>query len=169
MKRHVALTALALTALVVGLSHLQWLPTDNGHLLAIDGRAVDVQGWVADTHNRLRRDCAAVQTLNAQDPLHAQALAAVRDYSPPASKSARLQAAWRAGPWLLVEAQFDALLPSVVLLRDVAGRVQIEPQGIWSGQTHPWRAAPLIRHYLTQQVPTAPPALLACFEPQLVH
>jgi hypothetical protein len=169
MKRHVALIALTLTALGVGLSHLQWLPTDNGHLLAIDGRAVDVQGWVADTHNRLRRDCAAVQTLNVQDPLHAQALAAVRDYSPPASKSARLQAAWRAGPWLLVEAQFDALLPSVVLLRDVAGRVQIEPQGIWSGQTHPWRAAPLIRHYLTQQVPTAPPALLACFEPQLVH
>lgn len=169
MKRHVALTALALTALVVGLSHLQWLPTDNGYLLAIDGRAVDVQGWVADAHNRLRRDCAAVQTLNVQDPLYAQALAAVRDYSPPASKSARLQAAWRAGPWLLVEAQFDALLPSVVLLRDMAGRVQIEPQGIWSGQTHPWRAAPLIRHYLTQQVPTAPPALLACFEPQLVH
>ena len=169
MKRHVALIALALTALGVGLSHLQWLPTDNGHLLAIDGRAVDVQGWVADTHNRLRRDCAAVQTLNVQDPLHAQALAAVRDYSPPASKSARLQAAWRAGPWLLVEAQFDALLPSVVLLRDVAGRVQIEPQGIWSGQTDPWRTAPLIRAYLSQQVPTAPPALLACFEPQLVH
>jgi hypothetical protein len=80
-----------------------------------------------------------------------------------------LKAAWRSGPWLLVEAQFDTLLPSIVLIRDVAGQLQIEPQGIWSGETHPWRAAPLIRNYLAQKVPTAPTALLACFEPQLVH
>jgi hypothetical protein len=169
MKRHVALTVLALTALCVALSHLRWMPTDNGHLLAIDGRAVDVQGWLADTSNRLRRDCTAVHTLSEQDVLHAQALAAVRAYSPPASRSARLQAARRAGPWLLVEVQFDDLLPSVVLMRAVAGRLQIEPQGIWIGQTHPWRSAPLIRSYLARQVPSAPPELLACFEPQLVH
>ncbi|MGV0960349.1 MAG: hypothetical protein ACOYB1_10975 [Limnohabitans sp.] len=169
MKRHVALSVLALTALWVGLSHLQWMPTDNGHLLAIDGRAVDAQGWLADTVNRLQRDCTSVHALNEQDVLFGQALAAVQAYSPPASRSARLQAAWRAGPWLLVEAQFETLLSSVVLLRDVAGQVQIEPLGIWSGQTHPWRAAPLIRAYLARQVPTAPPALLACFEPQLVH
>ena len=167
MKRHVALPVLAITAVLVGLSHVQWLPTDNGHLLAIDGRAVDVHGWLADTANRLQRDCTSVQALNEQDAAHA--LGAVRAYSPPASNSARLKAAWRSGPWLLVEAQFDTLLPSVVLMRDVAGQLQIEPQGIWSGQTHPWRAAPLIRHYLAQKVPTAPNALLACFEPQLVH
>jgi hypothetical protein len=169
MKRHVALPVLALTAALVGLSHLQWMPTDNGHLLAIDGRAVDVHGWVADTLNRLQRDCTSVQRLSAQEAVYGQALAAVQAYSPPASRSARLQAAWQSGPWLVVEAQFDSLLPSVVLLRKVAGQVQIEPQGIWSGQTHPWRTAPLIRSYLAQQVPTAPPALLACFEPQLVH
>ena len=167
MKPHVALPVLAITAVLVGLSHVQWLPTDNGHLLAIDGRAVDVRGWLADTANRLQRDCTSVQALSEQDAAHA--LAAVRAYSPPASNSARLKAAWRSGPWLLVEAQFDTLLPSVVLMRDVAGQVQIEPQGIWSGETHPWRAAPLIRNYLAQQVPTVPPALLACFEPQLVH
>jgi hypothetical protein len=169
MKPHVALPVLAITAVLVGLSHVQWLPTDNGHLLAIDGRAVDAQGWLADTANRLRHDCSSVQALNQQDALYGQALSAVQAYSPPASRSARLQAAWRAGPWLLVEAQFETLLPSVVLMRDVAGQLQIEPQGIWSGQTHPWRAAPLIRSYLAQQVPSAPPALLACFEPQLVH
>lgn len=169
MKRHVALSMLALTALFVGLSHIHWMPTDNGQLLAIDGRTVDVRGWVADTLNHLQRDCTTVQSLNKQDALYDQALAAVQAYSPPASRSARLQAAWRAGSWLLVEAQFEALLPSVVLLRHVAGQVQIEPQVIWSGQTHPWRAAPLIRSYLARQVPAAPHALLACFEPQLVH
>jgi hypothetical protein len=169
MKPHVALPLLAITAVLVGLSHVQWLPTDNGHLLAIDGRAVDVHGWLADTANRLQRDCTSVQALNEQDALYGQALSAVQAYSPPASNSARLKAAWRSGTWLLVEAQFDTLLPSVVLMRDVAGQLQIEPQGIWSGETHPWRAAPLIRNYLAQQVPTVPPALLACFEPQLVH
>lgn len=169
MKRHVALPLLTLTAALVGLSHLQWVPTDNGHLLAVDGRPVDVHGWLADTHNRLRRDCVQVQALNEQNTLHAQALAAVQAYSPPASRTARLQAAWQSDAWVLVEVQFDSLLPSVVLLRNVAGQLQIEPHGIWSGQTHPWRAGPLIRAYLAKQVPSAPAALLACFEPQLRH
>lgn len=165
MKRHVAVAALLVTAIGVTLSHLGWEHTDNGPLLRLDGRPLDVQGWLQDSLNRLRRDCRAVTPLQASDARLAGALAVIQGYSPPASDSGRVKAAWINGDWLLAELAFDDLLPAVVLLQAQGTGWAVAPGGIWSGETHPWRAAPLIRAYLARQVPAAPAALLACFEP----
>ncbi|WP_146182797.1 hypothetical protein [Limnohabitans sp. Jir72] len=168
MKPRMAIALLLATAIGVTLSHLQVQATDHGFLLDVDGRPVDVQGWWSDTLNGLQRDCARVQRLPTQDAQLAPALHALQAESPPASRTARITAAWVAGPWLLVQAEFDELLPAVVLLQSHDGTWTVVPQGVWSGQTHPWRAGPLIRSYLQGRVPNAPATLLSCFEPQAI-
>lgn len=166
MTPRVALAALALTLIGVALSHVQWTPADNGHLLVVDGRPVDVQGWLNNLLNRVRRDCTTVRALQTGDAqLHAP-LQVLREHSPPASRSARLAGAWASGDWMLLEVEFDALLPAVVLMHKTGTDWTVAPQGVWSGQTQPWLAAPMIRAYLSRQVASAPAALLACFDPQ---
>lgn len=168
MKPRMVIVLLLATAIGVTLSHLQVQATDHGFLLDVDGRPVDVQGWWSDTVNGLQRDCTRVQHLPAQDAQLGPALRALQEESPPASRTARITGAWMASPWLLVQAEFDELLPAVVLLQLRGGAWTVVPQGVWSGQTHPWRAGPLIRAYLQSRVPGAPATLLSCFEPQAV-
>lgn len=174
MKPHVALTALLLTLAGVTAAHLDIEPRDNGWLLLVDGRAHDVLGLANETWNRVLRRCGAVQPVG-EGALHDAALAAVRSYSPPDSASARLLQLRRDEGWLLAEVEFDRLFPAVVLLRQTApadsaagpvpGHWQIDDRAIWSGMTHPWKAAPLIRQYIGTRAPDAPARLLQCFEP----
>jgi hypothetical protein len=166
MTPRVALAALALTLIGVTLSHVQWTQADNGHLLVVDGRPVDVQGWLHNLLNLVRRDCTTVLALPVGDALLHAPLQVLQEHSPPASRSARVAGAWASGGWLLLEVEFDALLPAVVLMQKTGTDWTVVPQGVWSGQTHPWQAAPLIRAYLSRQVTTAPAPLLACFDPQ---
>lgn len=166
MKPRMAMALLLATLIGVTLSHLQVQKVDHGFLLEVDGRPVDVQGWWADAVNGWRRDCSRVERWPAQDPRLAGALQALRADSPPASHSARIVNAWVSGPWMLLQVGFDELMPAVVLLKQHGADWNLVPRGVWSGQTHPWRPGPLIRTYLQQQVPLAPAALLACFEPQ---
>lgn len=156
------------TSIGVTLSHLDWVKVDHGHLLVVDGRPLDVQGWLANQINLLRRDCTAVQVLPPQDANLALALRGVKEFSPPASRTARASAAWASGHWMLIDVAFDDLLPAVVLMQKDGPDWRIAPKGIWSGQTHPWLADPLIRDYLARQVPAAPAPLLACFDSQAV-
>lgn len=45
------------------------------------------------------------------------------------------------------------------------GQPEIVPNAVWSGDTRPWVAAPLIRRYLLEKEPQAPADLLNCFGP----
>ena len=166
MSPRVALAALAVTLIGVTLSHVEWAQADNGHLLVVDGRPVDVQGWLHNLRNRVQRDCTTVQVLQAGNALLHPPLQVLREHSPPASRSARVAGAWASGDWMLLEVEFDALLPAVVLMHKTGTDWTVAPQGVWSGQTQPWQAAPLIRAYLSGQVASAPAPLLACFDPQ---
>lgn len=166
MKPHVALAALIATLIGVTFSHIEWVKADNGHLLVVDGRPVDAQGWLGNQLNRVRRDCTTVQVLQAGNALLHAPLQVLREHSPPASRSARVAGAWASGDWMLLEVEFDALLPAVVLMQKTGTDWTVAPQGVWSGQTQPWQAAPLIRAYLSGQVASAPAPLLACFDPQ---
>lgn len=166
MKPSVARTALAATLVAVALSHVEWSRADNGHLLLVDGRPVDVQGWLANQLNRVRRDCKSVQAMRGEDATLQAALQTLKAYSPPASHSARVAGALTSEGWMLLEVEFDTLLPAVVLMQQTGTEWVLAPRGVWSGQTHPWLAAPLIRAYLSGQVATAPPQLLACFDPK---
>jgi hypothetical protein len=66
----------------------------------------------------------------------------------------------------LAEVEFAQLLPAVVLMHTVNGSTAIVPGAVWSGYTQPWKAAPHIRRYLSQQGGAAPRDLFECFEPQ---
>lgn len=173
MKPRIAIALLVGTVIGVTLSHLQVQATDHGFLLDVDGRPVDVLGWWSDAVNSLKRDCAQVQNLPTQNAQLAAALRTLQEESPPASRTARITGAWMTGSladtWLLVQAEFDELLPAVVLMQLRNGVWTVVQQGVWSGQTHPWRAGPLIRAYLQGRVPNAPATLLSCFEPRTIR
>ena len=166
MKPHVALTALIATLIAVTVSQLEWVQADGGHLLMVDGRPLDAEGWLRNQLNSLRRECTDVQVLQADDQRLPQALQALKNFSPPASQSARVAAASVRSDWMLLEVEFDDLQPAVVLMQKNGADWVIAQRGIWSGQTHPWLAATHIRAYLARQVESAPADLLACFDPK---
>ena len=165
MKPHVALTALMAALIAVTMSHLEWVQADGGHLLMVDGRPLDAEGWLRNQLNSLRRNCKDVQVLQANDKRLELALQALKNFSPPGSLSARVAAGSMRHDWMLLEVEFDDLLPAVVLMQKNGADWGVEQRGIWSGQTHPWLAATHIRAYLARQVESAPANLLACFDP----
>ena len=166
MKPHVALTALMATLIAVTFSHLEWVQADGGHLLMVDGRPLDAEGWLRNHVNSLRRNCTDVHVLQTDDQRLPLALQALKNFSPPASQSARVAAASARSDWMLLEVEFDDLQPAAVLMQKNGADWVVAERGIWSGQTHPWLAATHIRAYLARQVVSAPADLLACFDPK---
>jgi hypothetical protein len=166
MKPYVALTALMATLIAVTVSHVEWVQADGGHLLMVDGRPLDAEGWLRNQVNNLRRNCDDVQVLQAHDQRLPLALKALKNFSPPASQSARVAGASARSDWVLLEVEFDDLQPAVVLMQKNGTDWVVAQRGIWSGQTHPWLAATHIRAYLARQVESAPADLLACFDPK---
>jgi hypothetical protein len=165
MRPRVSVPLLALVICGVLLTHIQVVPTENGILLSIDGRKVDVLGeinnhWVTQTRN-----CKDVTVVSPDMAVYRQAQGLIQAYSPPSSQSAKIASAWSSGPWLLVEVEFDALLPAVATLKATNGEFTIVPNAIWSGYTQPWVAAPFIRDYLLRQAPDMPADLVKCFTP----
>lgn len=165
MKKHVALTLLALTTLGVLNTHVDLPEVDGRRFVLAQGRLHDPTGWVQDRWNGLTRRCHMVQNLDAQSPRHEPALGTIQAFSPPDSRSARLLQLIAAGPWLLAEVEFAQLSPAVVLLQDGL-RPRVVEGAIWSGSTEPWRPAPLIRQHLQARAPQVPASLLACFTPR---
>ncbi len=164
MKRHVALGVLALTLAAVVDLHVDWYRADNGVLLRVSEQDIDVWGGLRQSWTRLVRRCAPVQGRGAGDPLWDASQVAIRGYSPPDSQTAQVVALTREGDWLLAQVVSDKLLPAVVTLQAQGDRLTPVPQGIWSGNTAPWQAAPWIRDYLQRQVPGLPQALADCLE-----
>jgi len=169
MKKKVAWTVLGLVLVGVVASHVSWEKKDNGYLLVLDGREVDLLGQLRNGVNRALRNCERVNFLTAQDPRYGEVKATIQAYSPPQSNSAKLASVWAAGDWRLAEVEFAQLLPAVVLMRTVNGTPVIVPHAVWSGYTQPWKAAPHIRRYLAMQGgDSVPTDLYDCFEPQSV-
>jgi len=166
MKKKVAWTVLGLVLLGVVASHVSWEKKDNGYLLVIDGRDVDLLGKLRNDWNRAQRSCERVLFLTAQDPRYEEVKATIQAYSPPQSNSAKLAGVWAAGDWRLAEVEFAQLLPAVVLMHAHQSTTTIVPNAVWSGYTQPWVAAPFIRDYLSRQLPDMPSDLVACFTPQ---
>lgn len=164
MKKHVSLTLLLVTALGVLNAHVDLPELDGRRFVHAQARLYDPLGWLQDHWTRLTRRCASAETV-AQERAQ-QALRAIQDFSPPDSHSARLMQLQAAGPWLLAEVEFERLSPAVVLLREAAGRTEVQGQAIWSGSTAPWRPAPLIRSHLANRAPDVPATLVACFTPR---
>ena len=167
MKKSTSISVLVLVSLAVGISHVGWAALDNGILLNLDGRHIDIVGMAKDRYTKISRNCSSVSRLKPEDKEYQSAVRLIIEYSPPQSQSVQLSSAWGAGKWTLAEAEFADLLPAVVLIDNSEVEPKIVGNAIWSGYTHPWKAAPFIRDYLSRQAPDAPLPLLACFDPQL--
>lgn len=200
------IAALAAVLFLVGL--LGFEARDDAWLLKVAGQPMDLRGAAAVAWQNAWRDCSSVQrrrvqqareggeaheAQDAHDAHDAQkgtglaaAVHALREFSPPDSRSARvLQVDEWTGPlttavkgrtgardpaapaptWWALQAQFDALEAVVVLVRQGTEGVQVVPEGVWSGTTRPWDPAWRIRRFMGQRVADAPQALLACLDP----
>lgn len=166
MKIRTSVWVLLTLTLAITASHLGWTARDNGTLMVVDGREIDVAGIADDQWVRMTRNCSGVLRLRPADKNFETALSLIRAFSPPHSESVRLAGAWGMDQWVLAEAEFDDLLPAVVLINLSGLEPKIIGNAVWSGYTKPWKAAPFIRDYLVRQVPDLSPSLAACFDPQ---
>jgi hypothetical protein len=170
LRNKALLPLLALIIVGVVLSHLELKKDDNGTLLLIDNRSIDIRGQLSNLWTGLRRDCSAVQYLTPDQLPYQQVRQLIQTYSPPSSASAKLFTVISTNEWILAEAEFDELLPAVVLIKKSAQstnkQMSIIPNAIWSGYTKPWMAAPYIRQYISHQTPEVPENLTDCFDPQ---
>ena len=162
-------SGVVLVAMLVALplSHLEIQNSDDSWLLRVDGRPVDLAGYLSERLTRFTRDCRDVHTLEPSDALSAQALRAIKQYSPPDSLSARMVHLIRQDDWLLAQVKFRDLQDAVVLLTATKEGLDIAMGGVWSGATHPHRPEPSIRRYLQGRVPAAPADLTECFSYRL--
>ena len=167
MKYRASAVVLAALLVALPLSHLEIESADDSWLLRVDGRPVDIAGYVSERYTQLTRDCSRVHALLPSDPLSAQALSAIEQYSPPDSLLARMVHVIRKDDWLLAQVKFRNLQDAVVLLIATKEGLEIAKGGVWSGSTHPHRPEPLIRRYLQGRVPAAPADLTECFAYQL--
>lgn len=166
MKKHVALTLLALTTLGVLNAHVDLPEHDGRRFVLSEGRLHDPIGWAEDAWTRIWRNCGAVVEAPPSSDIALNALQVIRTFSPPDSQSARLLQLQVIDGWLLAELEFDTLSPAVVPLRIQDSAPAVLDQAIWSGSTEPWRPAPLIRRHIQTRSPQMPAALLDCLQPR---
>lgn len=175
MRRRVAAAAMLVAGSVAALSLLRPLPQDQGVLLEVAGRPVDVAGRLHGAWQRLVRRCGGVTTWPPGSPRWQAVQATLAGYSPPASAGAQpVQVlGWGDGAdeWLLAEVQWAprgaALDPAIVPLARRGGALQVQAAGVWSGDTGPWAAPVFIRRFLAERLPDLPAALRLCLDPQL--
>ena len=166
MKKKVALPLLLIVLAAVTASHISFKQADHSYLMVIDGIEIDAFGKMQNKWLAMTQNCKNVSQIQPSESRFLATQKLIEAYSPPQSESAKIASMWSMGDWTLAEVEFDALLPAVVTLQTLKNETQIVPRGIWSGHTKPWLAAPLIRTYLTQQVPEIPVEFLNCFAPR---
>ncbi len=166
MKKRTSLWVLLLLIVAVAASHIGWAARDNGTVMVLDGREIDVAGIASNQWTHMTRNCSGVVRLQPVDKNYQITAKLIRDYSPPHSESVRLSGVVGMDKWVVAEAEFVDLLPAVVLVDFSGGEPKIVSNAVWSGYTKPWKAAPFIRDYLVRQVPGLPRSLAACFDPE---
>ena len=156
-----------LLIVIVGvmLNHFSFSQKENGWLLNVDGREIDAIGMAQEKWVKLTRNCSQVKQLEAKSDSYLAVQKLIQEYSPPSSESAHIIKLLTLQDWYLAEVEFKELLPAVVLMDTDKGQPRMVPHAIWSGETHPWLAAPFIRKYLISKAPQSPRQLLTCFDP----
>jgi hypothetical protein len=166
MNKRVSLIVLCVVAFGVISAHVSLAHKENGYLLVIDEREIDIVGEFHNDWVRSTRRCDDVLRLSDKDQLYLDVEKTIKAYSPPNSEAAQIASVWTTGVWTLAEVEFKELLPAVVLIKHTDTISAIVPNAVWSGYTKPWKAAPYIREYLSKQSRETPASLFECFEPQ---
>ena len=166
MRNKAFLPLLVLVLMGVVLSHFNLKTDENGTLLLLDNRPIDIKGEWRDNWTRWTTDCSGVRVLDPVDREYQDAKLLIQAYSPPSSASVKLSSVIIYQDWMLAEAEFEDLLPSVVLIQTSPLPMTIISNAVWSGYTQPWKAAPYIRQYISHQAPQAPNQITNCFYPR---
>jgi hypothetical protein len=69
MKKSTSISVLVMVSLAVGISHVGWATLDNGTLLNLDGRHIDVVGMAKNRFTKISRNCSSVSRLNGVAPI----------------------------------------------------------------------------------------------------
>ena len=101
MKKSTSISVLLMVALAVGMSHVGWTTLDNGVLLNLDGRQLDVVGMAKDRLTKISRNCSSVSRLQSVDKEYQSAVRLIIEYSPPHSQSVQISSVWTTGKWTL--------------------------------------------------------------------
>lgn len=166
MKKKVALPLLLAMFIGITASHIRIKPFDASYLLEVDGRDVDILGFLKNHWTIATRNCKSTLRPDNNSNAYREAVQLIKNFSPPSSSNARIMGFWLQSDWAVVELEFDTLQPAVVPVRFQNGVPFIEAKAIWSGLTTPWKSAPFIRHYMGNKLPDIPKDLLNCLEPQ---
>ena len=166
MKKKASVALLFVTLVAVLFLHIELMTTENGALLVVDNQEFDFIGSINNQWNRHTRSCNSVKRLLPAEAKYQLAQSLIENYSPPHSKFAMIASAWTAEEWILVEVEFTDLLPAVVLIQTKEHDSFIVPNAVWSGYTKPWKSAPYIRKYISNNGNGMPPSLTNCFDPQ---
>ena len=166
MKKKASVALLFVTLVAVLFLHIELMTTENGALLVVDNQEFDFIGSINNQWNRHTRSCNSVKRLLPSEAKYQLAQSLIENYSPPHSKFAMIASAWTAEEWILVEVEFTDLLPAVVLIQTKEPESFIVPNATWSGYTKPWKSAPYIRKYISNNGNGMPPSLTNCFDPQ---
>lgn len=167
----VSLLVAVLAAAGVGLSHLERY--EDSVIFVIGDKAYDPLGSARNVYNRVSRDCSSVVEVSRQSKAWREIrdeLSQMKDPYPTAATPLRIM---RMGSWTIAESEFADLEPAIFVLSQEQeqglGKLHIHREGTWSGTTAPLKPGPIIRAYMRKQIPTAPEALIRCFEPTLGH
>jgi hypothetical protein len=87
MKKRTSVLVLLLVVLAVGASHIGWIARDNGTLMVLDGREIDVAGIADNQWTQFTRNCNGVVRLNPEDKRYQNTAKLISSYSPPHSAS----------------------------------------------------------------------------------
>lgn len=162
MRRNVVLILLVGLAATAAALSVMVQKYDNGYVLELGPVSWDPLGAWKDYRTKARRDCGIVASLSESDEDWQKIIEGIKNFVP--DTDVTLRQVLRVNEWFLVEAEFTAAEPAVMLL-------QKSPDGYrdaanWGGSTKPFRGGPVIRSWLYRTERHAPPVLLQCYDPK---
>lgn len=165
MRRFANVTILITVAAATGygLSHFERY--EHSVIFVTSSTVYDPLGNVQNFYNRMNRNCSAVVEVQRQSKEWLEIQSELSQMEEPYPAKANPLRVMRLGPWYMVESEFADLEPALFLLSRNEDKLHIHMQGTWSGTAAPWTPGPIIREYMQSKIPTAPRALIDCFEP----
>ena len=152
-------------AVLVGLSIVFVKKEGDGFVVVTRSDSYDPRGALDDFFNDLTRDCSAVENLDlrsAEVSRIARNFRAAGATTESPLKITRIEHASKLGDWYIVSADFDNAEGGVLLL-EKRKNLYAEVAG-FGGATVPYRYAPQLRAHFRKLAPSAPKALIQCYE-----
>jgi hypothetical protein len=158
--RRIVIGTAAILALLAIAGYRYLVLVDHTVMLVLKRGAVDIPGSVRAITTRVVRRCGRITNVG-RSTREWQKIASTLASELQTTVSIRVLLA--TGDWNVAEAVPEHAEPGIFLLRATANGAEITE--VWGGSVAPHRNAPMIRGYFESRQPTAPQALLDCYDP----